>query len=257
MKKLRFLLVDADPKRLECAASMLAAADHSVLSVSSPEEAEEALEIVKVDVVVFGSSHPEPVSFVRRLRELEKAQKHAARTPVLALSHEVPDSPGWSPAGPGVIDGYLAEGFGPEALVRVCDFVARASAARDKSAESAAEAPLPVFEPEKFRQQVAYDPALAAEIIDLFLEERRIEVPEMQRALEKGDFRQLSEIAHTIKGSLSSLHAMLARHHAQELETAAKAKDGEACGRILSQLASDLDTLEPLLLNLRDQVEPS
>lgn len=237
---------------------MLAAADHSVLSVSSPEEAEEALEIVKVDVVVFGSPHPEPVSFVRRLRELEKAQKHAARAPVLALSHEVPDSPGWSPAGPGgVIDGYLAEGFGPEALVRVCDFVARANSAQGKGAESAAEAPLPVFEPEKFRQQVAYDPALAAEIIDLFLEERRIEVPEMQRALEKGDFRQLSEVAHTIKGSLSSLHAMLARHHAQELETAAKEKDGEACGRILSQLASDLDTLEPLLLNLRDQVEPS
>jgi HPt (histidine-containing phosphotransfer) domain-containing protein len=256
VKKLRFLLVDADPKRLERAASMLASADHSVLSVSSPEEAEEALEIVKVDAVVFGSPEPEPVSFVRRLREFERGQKHAFRAPVLALSQEVSDPPGWSPAGPGVIDGYLAEGFGPEALVRVFEFVGRASASQNNSAEPVADAPLPVFEPEKFQQQVAYDPALAAEIIDLFLEEKSIEVPEMQRALEKGDFRQLSEVAHTIKGSLSSLHAMLARHHAQELETAAKAKDSDSCGRILSQLASDLDTLEPLLLNLRDQAEP-
>ena len=248
--------MDADPKRMERVTSVLAAAGHSVVSVSSPEEAEEALEIVKVDVVVFGSPHPEPVSFVHRLRELEKAQKHAFRAPVLALSHEVPVSPGWSSPGPGVIDGYLAEGFGPEALLRVCDFIARSTAAQSKTTESAGQASLPVFEPEKFRQQVAYDPALAAEIIDLFLEERSIELPEMQTALEQGDFRQLSQIAHTIKGSLSSLHAMLARHHAQELETAAMAKDGESCGRILSQLASDLETLEPLLLNLRDQVEP-
>lgn len=235
---------------------MLVAADHSVLSVSSAEEAEEALEIVKVDVVVFGSPHPEPVSFVRRLRELEREQKHAVRAPVLALSHELPVSPGWSPAGPGVVEGYLAEGFGPEALAAVCDFVARATASQGQGAEPDAQTLLPVFEPEKFRQQVAYDPVLAGEIIDLFLEERSIELPEMQKALDQGDFRQLSQVAHTIKGSLSSLHAMLARHHAQELETAARAKDVEACGRILSQLASDLDTLEPLLLNLRDQVEP-
>jgi HPt (histidine-containing phosphotransfer) domain-containing protein len=79
----------------------------------------------------------------------------------------------------------------------------------------------------------------------------------MRRALLEGDFRQLSELAHTIKGSLSSLHAMVARHRAQELETAARAQDGVSCGQILSLLVSDLDALEPLLVNLRDPMEPS
>jgi HPt (histidine-containing phosphotransfer) domain-containing protein len=62
-------------------------------------------------------------------------------------------------------------------------------------------------------------------------------------------------VAHTIKGSLSSLHATLARHHAQALESAAKNRDGSACRANLQALADDLGALEPLLLKLRDEVQ--
>ncbi len=48
-------------------------------------------------------------------------------------------------------------------------------------------------------------------------------------ALSAGDYDQLARVAHTIKGSLGSLHAAQARTHAQELEFAAKQGEGSAC----------------------------
>lgn len=257
MEKLRVLLVDVDPQRRDRISSMLAAADHNVFPVSSVQEAEETLHVVKVDVVLLGSPDLAPQPFVHTLRRVEKEQKRGGRATVLALSPEVPVSAEGCSTGSDVIDGYLPEQFDPQTLVNVYQTVGQATTAHGNTAESAPQTFLQVFDVEKFRQQVAYDQALAAEIIELFLEERRVELPQMWRALAEGDFRQLSELAHTMKGSLSSLHAMVARHRAQELEAVAKAQDNAACGRILSLLVSDLEALEPLLVNLRDHIEPS
>ena len=111
---------------------------------------------------------------------------------------------------------------------------------------------LPVFEPEKFMEQVANDRELSIEIINLFLSEEPSQVAEMQRALAARDYNSLYVTAHTIKGSLGSLHAALARFHAEALESAAKNQDEPGCERSLIALKNDLETLEPELLNLRD-----
>lgn len=73
----------------------------------------------------------------------------------------------------------------------------------------------------------------------------------MRDALLGGQFDLLSRLAHTIKGSLSSLHAMRARAHAQELEYAAKERNEDACWSSLAALEADLAELEPELLALR------
>lgn len=111
---------------------------------------------------------------------------------------------------------------------------------------------LPVFEPEKFMEQVAYDRELSIEIIDIFLGEQGAQLAEMQRALSSGDYRQLYETAHTIKGSLGSLQAALARFHAEELEMAAKNDNHQSCQQSLAALEGDLKALEPKLLSLRE-----
>jgi HPt (histidine-containing phosphotransfer) domain-containing protein len=58
-------------------------------------------------------------------------------------------------------------------------------------------------------------------------------------------------VAHTIKGSLGSLHAARARSHAQELELAAKRRQEDVCWTSLAALESDLAELEQELLVLR------
>jgi HPt (histidine-containing phosphotransfer) domain-containing protein/CheY-like chemotaxis protein len=258
VNKLRILLVDADADRLEQVSVSLEEAEHTVLPVTSLEEAEEALFVRKIDVAIFGSpfDRVEMEIFVERLRGIENTQKNAPRTPVLAVDESVPAFPGWTSGADGVIDGHLTAEFNSEILWAV--IAAVEGTGPSSVAEKAQEAGiknLPLFEPEKFRQQVAYDPELTVEIIQLFLEEQSVEIPEMREALDQGEFQRLSDVAHTIKGSLSSLHATLARHHAQALESAAKNRDGAACRANLQALADDLGALEPLLLKLQDEVQ--
>jgi len=111
---------------------------------------------------------------------------------------------------------------------------------------------LPVFEREKFMEQVAYDRELSIEIIDIFLSEQGGQLADMQRALSAGDYRQLYETAHTIKGSLGSLQAALARFHAEQLESAAKNDNYQSCVKSLAALEGVLKVLEPELLSLRE-----
>ncbi len=258
MKKLRILLVDSDPDRLEQFSNMLGEADHNVLPVSSLEEAEEALFVLKIDVAIFGCSFAEAETriFVDRLRGIENTQKNALHAPVLAVSLGVINSLGWRPGEGELIDGHLVDSFDSAILLAAVDGISLTGPTAKTNGEGTGLVDLPIFEPDKFRQQVAHDSDLTVEIIDLFLDERRVEIPEMWEALESGDFERLSEVAHTIKGSLSSLHAALARHHAQELESGAKIRNEAVCRRSLQELDDDLDALEPLLLKLREEVKP-
>ena len=97
-----------------------------------------------------------------------------------------------------------------------------------------------------------YDRELAVEIINLFLDECIGQVSEMQQALADGNLPLLSRVAHTIKGSLGSLHASRSRFCAQELELAAKHGEGESCGPLLDKLIGELAALRPELIQLRD-----
>ncbi len=251
--------MDADPNRLENISSMLAEANHSVLPVSSADEAEEALLIAKIDVVVWGFLPIDAVlsHFVSALREVGKAQKNASRVPVFVTASSSEGSGNTDREIAGLWDGYLPENFSSETLIAACDAATQVMTTGAMDTRSPVEPNLLVFLPEKFREQVAYDPELTVEIIDLFLEEKSVEIPAMHEALGRDEFEILSQIAHTIKGSLSSLHAMQARHNAQELETAAKRRNKELCQDFLGTLTADLEVLEPLLLKLRAEFEAS
>ena len=258
MTKLRILLIDADADRLEQFSSMLGEAEHTVLPVNSLEEAEEALFVLKIDVAIFGSSFADSAMeiFVDRLRGIENTQKNAVRAPVLAVASDLVNNPaGWTLGDSGIFDGHMAGSFDSGILAAALEGISLRGSATGNGANEAKPTDFPIFEPEKFLQQVAYDPELTIEIINLFLDERAIEIPEMQAAVETRNFQRLSEVAHTIKGSLSSLHAALARRYAQDLESAAKNRDEMACRGRLRALAEELDSLEPLLLELRDQVK--
>jgi len=111
---------------------------------------------------------------------------------------------------------------------------------------------LPVLVVDEFKEQVGFDRELMVEIIELFLEERQQQVEEMRDSLETEDLALLSRLAHTIKGSLGSLHAVRARAQSQELELAARAGNLAVCRRSFAALEDDLAVLEPELLALRD-----
>jgi HPt (histidine-containing phosphotransfer) domain-containing protein/CheY-like chemotaxis protein len=249
MSSLHFLLVHSDPRQSDRIASILASVNHTVLQTTRLEEAGDALFVERFDAVLLGSPVSGLAEFTARLRKVELNQRSFARIPIFSFVAQ--SSADARPAQSPECDGYLEE---PLDLAALSDAVARLAQAVGRPADPQ-EVPeangLPVFEPEKFEEQVCYDRDLMIEIIDLFLEERQYQVEEMRNSLAGGDYAMLSRMAHTIKGSLGSLHATRARCRAQELELAAKAEDGRFCGDSFAALERDLVDLEPELLAMR------
>jgi HPt (histidine-containing phosphotransfer) domain-containing protein len=254
LNTLRVLLVQADPRQSQFISSALASANHMVLPARGLEEASEALSSQKFDAVVLGSPLPAEgiTEFTGKLRALEGNQRSASRTAILSVSSELSDSFAWQPSEKPGIDGVLSERFEAETLVTAVACLASVICASKKPNGNQTPANLPVFDSEKFKAQVAYDRELLVEIIDLFLSEQLNQVAEMQEALAAGAFDRLYLTAHTIKGSLASLHAGAARLRAEELETATKVRNAEQCDELISSLKRDLERLEPALLELRN-----
>ena len=155
-----------------------------------------------------------------------------------------------APRANSAVDAYLPEHFAPSAFAKTVENLANALAQSTQDGSAAAPDP-PVLDVAGLEAQVAYDRELMVEIIDLFLAERAKDLADMSESLASGNLPQLMRSAHTIKGSLGSLHAQLARHRSQELETAARLGNHQACVSLLGALEQDLNELEPQLLSLR------
>lgn len=251
MNTLRVLVVNKDQEEAERLAGVLADANHTALPASGLEEASEALFVQKWDAVLLGSPLPwEGVAeFTAKLRQLESTQRAPGRTPVLSLSAQIPNGAEWC-ASEAEVDGYIAESFHPAVLFEAVRSLA--AAANGSQPGPTRLSGLPVLDTERFREQLGFDEGLLVEIVDLFLAEGPQQVIEMHEALAIHEFERVSRVAHTIKGSLGTLHAAIARSHAQELELASKECDLGRCRHLLSALEYDLEVLEPQLLSLKN-----
>ncbi len=255
MSALRVLLIGSEEAESQHILTVLSEANHAVLPVPSFEEASEALLIQKFDAVLITRKAPggSVADFAAQLRQAEKNGRNVARTPVLSMSPDNLSDGAQRPGGNGPVDAYLPERFEPAAFAQTVENLALAVAqSNEESSWEGARAELPIFNVAEFREQVAHDSELMVEIIDLFLAERLHDVTEMSEALAAKDLEQLMRAAHTIKGSLGSLHADRARQRAQDLETAAKSGKEQSCIELLGAFEEDLNDLEPQLLSLRD-----
>ncbi len=255
MNSLRFLLVHRSRQQSEEIAALLTRANHSVLPTSGLAEAADALTVERFDAVLMESDFQTSglKEFSADLRRMEQAQHSAARVPVIGLEHTLNGNGHADEHLEAVngLDAVIPEPIDPDAIVATILKLSHAVGHSGQEGGSDNSA-LVIIDPEKFSEQVGFDKELMVEIIDLFLVERERQEVEMREALMAGDFDLLSRLAHTIKGSLASIHAMRARAHAQDLETSAKTKVSEdVCWQLLAALEADLAELEPELQRLR------
>lgn len=244
---LRVLLVGS-PERLKAITGALSAGGHEVMPVDSISEASEALLIQRFDAVLLGELPPGQVaSLTSQIRDIERRTNAPGHIPVLSV---VPDNSTVSGAGDAAIDGYVAESVDPDTLTLAIHRLASAIGAAPVEGRPLADS-LPILDVANLKEQVAYDDELLVELIDLFLSERIRQVEEMRQCFAAGQFDQLSRVAHTIKGSLGSLHALAAKANAQGLETASREHDAVRSQGFLAALELDLDALEDELLKVR------
>lgn len=251
MNTLRVLVVDQNQEKAERLAGVLANANHSALPATGLEEACEALFVQKFDAVLLGSPLPAEgvAEFAAKLRQLERAQRGGGRTPILSVASEIPNGAEWCSSGTEV-DGYLVQSFHPTSLWEAVRSLSAVNADSKQDRELSGE--LQVLDAHGLREQMGFDRDLIVEIIDLFLSEGPQQVIEMREAMAAGELERVGRLAHTIKGSFSTLHAAIARSHAQQLESAAKHRGAGQCRELVSALEYDLELLEPRLLSLRN-----
>lgn len=250
---LRILLVGS-PVSLKSITGALLAGGHEILPADTVAEAEEALLIQRFDAVLVGNLDSEQIhQLTCQIRSVEKRTGASTRTAVLSVVAEPADAA--STGKNADIDGYVQGTVDPDTLTLAIARLASAVGTGSVEAEPLGEE-LPVLNVEGLKEQVAYDDELLVELIDLFLSERVKQVIEMREAFAAGNFDQLSRVAHTIKGSLGSLHAMVAKTNAQGLEIAAKEHDAVRSQGFLGALEQDLDILEGELLKVRRSVSP-
>lgn len=240
---LRVLLVEAEAGRGQSWTHMLAEANE-VLIVPTAEAALEALSIQRFDAVLL----EEPVMPNEQLLHLTTTiRDHRGRIDELVMllvtDSEVP--------GAASVDGRLKPDFTNEDLQQAVSLARQQSGAGTGEAERNP-VELLDFDPIGFSDQCANEDSLMIEIIDLFSEECRVEVPAMAEALGSGNFDQLSRLAHKLKGSLGSLQAPQSRRTTHDLELAAKSDDADSCARLLEHLEGDLEGLREKLAGFRE-----
>jgi HPt (histidine-containing phosphotransfer) domain-containing protein len=244
MNNLRILLVEDDPGRIERLASLFASAEHPPVCVPTISEAAEALSVQKFDVALFTSSEraKELPHFAARLRA---GTPHSADSRIAVFS--------CCPERDSLLhsDGYLPDDFTAGDVEKAFERF-QGSIQPGAGLQQTASAHVAPFEPAEFEEQCAHEPELMVEIIGLFFEECRDELPQMGEALAENDFEGLARLAHKIKGSLASLQAPLARSRAQLLESAAKAHNFAICSETLFALEEDLAVLNRCLESFRD-----
>jgi HPt (histidine-containing phosphotransfer) domain-containing protein len=264
MDSLRFLLVHSDALQSERISSVLESAHHIVLPMPSLDEATEALYLQRFDAVLLGTSFNKSTvaAFKAKLRQVEQTQRSVSCIPILSAVESPKSSAnvvldGEDQSGGTMVssdnpcDGYFED---PLDLVALTEDVSRLARALTRSAElqtNRLDDAFPVLAADEFEEQVGGDRELMVEIIDLFLEERKQQVLEMREALQAVDWDSLAKLAHTIKGSLGSLHAPRARSRAQELEIAAREQKSELATQRFTALVRDLEDLVPALMALR------
>lgn len=221
MNGLRVLVVERNPSKAEEKAEALSALSHSAYAVTCLEEVAEALSIERFDAVLV---------------DCEVANSDTLRSELARVGAKIDDSMGLI---------SFTSATSTEELRANLGRLEQKNAARPEAGRA-------IFLAADFNEQCAGEVQLMVEIIDLFLHERDRQFPDMRAALEDGDLKHLSHVAHTIKGSLASLHAPVAWERAQRLELAAKSRDVGECEHTLNALKGDIALLEPQLLAFRE-----
>jgi HPt (histidine-containing phosphotransfer) domain-containing protein len=226
----RLLLVDEDTAQAESISTVLQTNGFRVLHASDLAQAKEALSIEQFDLILISSRSHAPLIAA----ELSPIAKRLSPPVPVAVYGECEKH-----LCDAVISASLAPGNVPRELDRIRKLW---PADQDRVAFQ-----LPEFDRNAFHEQMAGDPDLMKEIISIFFEESASQLKSLEDALQSQEFPKASRLAHSLKGSLGSLHAGQARYWAQALEIAAASGDGSRCGQYLSALEESISALQPRL----------
>ncbi len=243
---LRILIIGCSEESRSLEA-VLSSSEQPVLLVDTLAEGLEALLIQRFNVVLLPSCHAagEIDGFAEAVRQIDCSADEQDRTVIVGVKS------GDSANAAAKVDGFVPYSAIPEVLTQAITSLAKAVGQQSPSLACQG---LVVLDVEQLHEQVAHDDELLVELIDLYRSERNRQSAEMEQALTAGQYESLSRLAHTIKGSLGSLHAAAAKQDAHLLEMAARDQNAAECQQILPRFETKLNVLEQQLLSIRESI---
>jgi HPt (histidine-containing phosphotransfer) domain-containing protein len=226
----KVLLVEDDPIRAQRIAQALEACDVQSFHTTGADEAEEALGVRQFDIILLSSLTQPPET----VRQLQSSTRHLCPSAKFFV---------WGTCEDGLCDAIIP------GHVSEADLGRELALAREREVADGGDSTsrLPLFDFDTFEQQMGGDADLMREIIGIFFEESAGQMRELSDAIAGGDMGRTSRLAHSLKGSLGSLHAARARHWAQTLESAAASGDTVRTQAALNFLSQAMAELTPRL----------
>jgi len=212
---------------------------------SNGREAVDQIARFPYDLVLMDCEMPEMDGFAATA-EIRGRETQGRRMPIVALTAYAMtgDREGCLAAG---MDDHLSKPVREPELIEALKVhlpMAPAAAVPAPAAEAAPAAPVLLAE-------IADDPDLMREIVDLYRSNAPGWMDQIRQALSARDGTGLARAAHTLRGAVSHLGVPVATDAARALEDAGRAADFGAAPKTLARLETELRHLDDALIALR------
>ncbi len=241
----RFLVVDDDAVNRRVALRFIEALGAEAEEAESGHAAIAALGRSRFDAVLMDWSIPGMDGFetTERIRDPATGARNP-RIPIVAMTARAQPEDRAHAAAAGM-DGYLAKPITLEALGReLASALAAAQAAESEGRRRPDEAPFALAD---FSARYQGEPALAREILELFIAHAPPLVAEARAALSRGELELARDALHKLKGSSGAIGGAQVCALAARAQMVAAAGDAAALGELLPELERALAALEEAL----------
>jgi|HubBroStandDraft_6_1064221.scaffolds.fasta_scaffold01073_2 two-component system sensor histidine kinase/response regulator len=240
---MRILLAEDNAVNQTLAIRLLEKNGHHVVLAVNGQEALNALERQEVDVVLMDVQMPvlDGLTAIRTIRKKEAVA--GGHMPIIALTaHAMKgDRERCLEAG---ADDYMSKPIRSAELLEAIKRMGSSKPSTERAAQPRAESETPhAIDLKAALERLEGDRELLDELAQLFKEECPKVLEEMRGAIRTADAPLLTRLAHTLKGSSSSLSASALSQSAAELESVAHAGDLTDAGAVFSKLEKEIERL--------------
>ena len=236
---LTILLAEDNPINQMFAIEILEQDGHRVIAVGNGADALATLAALKVDVVLMDIQMPgmDGLEATRRIRSGENPDV-PKDVPIIAMTaHALKgDRERFLQSG---MDGYLSKPVGSEEIQAALHQVLtprNSMMTQEDSLEGSS-----ILNEQWLLDKARGNRDFLKKLFAVFVDQQPIKLAEMRQALADGDLKEVSFMAHTLKGGAATMGAEVLKDRAYELEKASKSGDEDLVERELDALQLEME----------------